>query len=153
MTLEAVLAYLHLMAILSWVVFISSTAALARVEWLNAAVVDRLVRVDLIANVGGALVLLSGLARMGWGMKGAAWYGAQPLLWAKLVLMAVMLAAAWRTRVQLLSWQRRLRSSGQLPPADEIATLRQRVMRSSHLMLLLPIAGVMLARGIATVAR
>lgn len=153
MTLETVLAYLHLMAILSWVVFISSTAALARVEWLNAAVVDRLVRVDLIANVGGVLVLLTGLARIAWGMKGAAWYGAQPLLWAKLALMAVMLAAGWRTRVQLLGWQRQLHSGGRLPQADEIATLRQRVMRSSHLMLLLPIAGVMLARGIATVAR
>ncbi|MBL0150479.1 MAG: hypothetical protein IPP87_18045 [Ideonella sp.] len=43
MMLEAALAYVHLAAILSWVVFVSSTAALARIEWLNPAVVNRLV--------------------------------------------------------------------------------------------------------------
>ena len=44
MTLEAVLASLHLVAILTLVVFMSSQAALCRIEWLNAAVVERLVR-------------------------------------------------------------------------------------------------------------
>ena len=33
MTLEAILAYLHLLAILTMVVFIASEAALCRVQW------------------------------------------------------------------------------------------------------------------------
>ena len=50
MWLESLLAYLHLLAILSWVVFLSSTAALARVEWLNGAALLRLVTVDRVAH-------------------------------------------------------------------------------------------------------
>ena len=48
MMLESVLASLHLVAILAMVVFSSSQAALCRQEWLNAAVVRRLLRLDWI---------------------------------------------------------------------------------------------------------
>ena len=43
---ESVLASLHIVAILGLVVFASSQAALCRVEWMNAAVVRRLRRLD-----------------------------------------------------------------------------------------------------------
>jgi len=151
MMLDAALAYLHLAAILSWVVFVSSTAALARAEWLNAAVVNRLVVVDSIAFIAGIAVLASGLARWWLGSKGAAWYGQQPLLWAKLALFAVMAVAALRTRRDLREWQQALHSTGALPDAVAIAALRKRVMRSSHLVLVLPAAAVLLARGLWTV--
>jgi putative membrane protein len=148
--LEALLAYAHLMAILSWVVFLTSTAALARTEWLNAAVVARLVVVDRIANVAGWMVVVTGAARIVWGAKGATWLLGQPLLWAKLALVAWMMAAAWRTTRQLAGWQRRSLAEDMLPPADELAALRRRVMRASHLMLVLPLAAVLLARGLLT---
>jgi len=148
---EAVLAYLHLLLILGWVVFLSSTAALARSEWLNAAVVARLGVVDRIAHAAGWLVAASGIARIVWGAKGAAWAMGQPLLWAKLVLVALMLAAGWRTHRQIGQWQAQLAATGALPPADEVAVLRRRVMRAAHLMLLLPLAAVLLARGLLTV--
>ena len=151
MTLEAALAYLHLAAILSWVVFISSTAALARNEWINAAVVNRLVVVDRIAFVAGGLVLATGLARWWLGSKGAAWYAQQPLLWFKVLLFATMAMAALRTRRELRAWQRQLHLAGALPSADAVQALRRRVMRASHLMLVLPAAAVLLARGIWTV--
>jgi len=150
MWFEACLAYVHLLAILSWVVFLSSTAALARSEWLNAAVVARLGVVDRIAWAAGWVVLVSGLARWFWGAKGLAWTGAQPLLWAKLAMVALMLLAGWRTRQQIRRWMADLAARGALPPPDEVATLRRRVMRASHLMLLLPLAGVLLARGLLT---
>jgi putative membrane protein len=112
MWLDAGLSYLHLLAILSWVVFLSSTAALARVEWLNAAVVARLVVVDRIAFGAGWLVLASGAARLLWGAKGAAWWLDQPLLWAKIALVVLMLMAAWRTHGQIAGWHRRAAASG-----------------------------------------
>ena len=39
---EAWLAFFHISAVLGWIVFASSEAALCRREWLNAAVVQRL---------------------------------------------------------------------------------------------------------------
>ena len=48
MTTEALLAYAHILAFLTLVVFVSSEAALCRPEWLNATIVERLVTVDRI---------------------------------------------------------------------------------------------------------
>ena len=62
--LEPWLAFFHLGAVLAWVVFASSQAALCRGDWLNAAVVRRLARLDTILWVATAAVLLTGLARI-----------------------------------------------------------------------------------------
>ena len=64
MTLEAVLACLHLLALLTMVVFLSSEAALCRAEWMNAAVVKRLARLDMIYGLAALAVGATGLARL-----------------------------------------------------------------------------------------
>ena len=90
MTLEAILAYLHLLAILTMVVFISSEAALCRVQWLNAAVVERLAKIDRVYGIAALAVIATGVARTVWGIKGSAWYWTNPLLHAKLTLVVVI---------------------------------------------------------------
>ena len=70
MTLEAVLACLHLLALLTMVVFLSSEAALCRGEWMNAAVVQRLARLDLVYAFAALAVLATGLLRLFLGAKG-----------------------------------------------------------------------------------
>lgn len=148
MNLEAVLAYLHIAAILSVVVFISSQAALCRVEWLNAAVVRRLVVLDKIYLTAGALVLASGLARTIWGIKSAAWYAGQPLWWAKLALMLLILLLSVKPSLAFRRWLGQLNHQGALPLEGEIKAVRAQIMRTAHLLLLIPAAGVMLARGL-----
>ena len=88
MLLESLLAYAHFVAILSVVVFITSEAALCRAEWLSAAVVRRLARVDVIYLVAALAVLATGLARTWWGMKGVGWYWEQTPLFTQLTLFA-----------------------------------------------------------------
>ena len=55
---EVMLSYLHILMILSMTVFLSAEAALCRQEWMNAKVVRRLVRLDLIYGVLALLMLL-----------------------------------------------------------------------------------------------
>ncbi len=150
MWLEALLAYAHVLAILGWVVFLTSTAAVARAEWFSAAVVQRLVTVDRIAGAAALGVVLTGLARVAWGVKGWSWYASQPLLWAKLALLAWMLLLGWRSSRQIAGWRRRLAERAALPTTEEVGALRRRVMGAAHLMLLIPAAAVLLARGIWT---
>jgi putative membrane protein len=150
MNLEALLAYLHLAAILAWCVFIGSQSALLRPEWLNSAALQRLARVERIAAAGAVLTLLTGLARMGLGMKGLAWYEVQPLLWVKLALFAAMFVGGWRAGRQVQRWARHHAAGGPLPAAAEVDALRKRLLGWSHLMLLVPVAAVMLARGLFT---
>ncbi|MEG2281405.1 DUF2214 family protein, partial [Comamonas sp.] len=74
MTIEAFLASLHIVAILTLVVFLSSEAALCRSEWMNEAVVRRLARLDMIYGITALVLLLTGIARIVWGAKGLTWY-------------------------------------------------------------------------------
>jgi putative membrane protein len=147
MTLEAVLAYLHLGAILTLVVFITSEAALCRAEWMNAAIVERLVRVDLIYGIAAAAVLLTGVARTWWGVKGTVWYWTNPLLHVKLTLFVVVATMSVFPTLTYLRWRRALRANGTLPTEAELRKTRRLVMIEAHLIMLIPLAAVFLARG------
>lgn len=145
---DIVLAYLHFIAILTMTVFLSAEAALCRSEWMNAATVRRLARVDLIYGAAALLVLLTGLARLLWGGKGWAWYAHNPLFHLKVSLFVLMAAMSVRPTITFLRWRRQLQQDAAFvpPPAAVVAT-RRRIMISAHLLLLLPLLGVLLARG------
>ena len=144
---EAWLAFAHLSAILAWVVFASSQAALCRTEWLNAAAVRRLGRLDAILWVATAAVLLTGLARIHWGAKGAAWYWGNGLLHLKLGLFALIVLLMLGTSRELRRWQAALGPEGALPAAAAVLRTRRRVMWVTHLVALMPLAAVFMARG------
>ncbi|VWX58638.1 conserved membrane hypothetical protein [Burkholderiales bacterium 8X] len=147
MTLEAILAYLHLLAILTMVVFIASEAALCRVEWLNAAVVERLGRVDMIYGIAAITVLATGVARTWFGIKGTAWYWTNPLLHVKVGLFIVVGVLSIFPTITFIRWRKALRASGQLPPESEVRKTRKLVMAQAHLIALIPLVAVFLARG------
>lgn len=147
MTLEALLAYAHLLAILTLVVFVASEAALCRSEWMNAAVVERLVTVDRIYGIAAVAVLLTGLARVFLGSKGGEWYGGNWLLWLKFGLFVLIGLMSIRPTLRFARWRRALRADGTLPAADEVRAVRKMVMQQAHLIPLIPLAAVFLARG------
>ena len=147
MALEAILAYLHLLAILTMVVFIASEAALCRVEWLNAKVVERLVRLDAIYAGAAVAVLATGVARTIWGVKGTAGYWTNPLLHIKLTLFVVVALLSIGPTRSYLRWRKRLRAEGTLPTEAEVRKTRKLVMIEAHLIALVPLAAVFLARG------
>ena len=147
MTLEAILAYLHLLAILTMVVFISSEAALCRVQWLNAAVVERLAKVDLVYGIAAIMVLATGVARTVWGVKGTAWYWTNPLLHVKLTLFIVIGIVSIFPTMTYLRWRKALRAGGSVPSEGEIKKTRKLVMVQAHLIALIPLVAVFLARG------
>ncbi|SEL29675.1 putative membrane protein [Roseateles sp. YR242] len=150
MNLEALLAALHILAILSLVVFLSSQAALCRTEWMNAAVVRRLARLDIIYAVTAVAVLLTGLARTWLGMKGAGWYWHQPLLHLKLTLFIVVGLISIKPTLTYRRWVKTLDAGGGLPAEHEIRATRKLVMVEAHIVMLIPIAAVLLARGVLT---
>jgi putative membrane protein len=147
MTLESLLAYAHILAILTMVVFISSEAALCRPEWLNARVVERLGKVDMVYGIAAGGVLLTGLARTWWGVKGSAWYWGNGLLQLKLALFVVVALMSIKPTLMFRQWGKQLKADGALPGEAQVKTARKWVMIQAHLVALIPLAAVFLARG------
>ena len=147
MTLEALLAYAHLLAILTLVVFISSEAALCRMEWMNAKVVERLAVVDRIYGIAAGAGLLTGLARTWWGVTGTSWYWTNPLLHTKLTLFVIVGLMSIKPTLMFVRWRKALRENGALPTEAEVKTARKWVMIQAHIIALIPLFAVFLARG------
>ena len=147
MTTEALLAYAHIMAFLMAATFLASETALCRMEWMNAAVVERLARVDLLYGISAALMLVTGLARTWWGMKGTAWYWSQPLLHAKVTLFVVIALMSIVPTLRFLRWRRDLRAHGTLPSQEAVRGTRRLVMVEAHIMAVIPLLALFLAPG------
>eukprot|EP01034_Spumella_vulgaris_P042424 gene42424-52611_t len=147
MTLEAVLAALHLLAILTLVVFLTSEAALCRSEWMNAAVVKRLARLDLIYGITAVVLLATGLARLYLGVKGLSWYVSQPLFHIKITLFVLMGLISIKPTLTFRRWLKVLNSTGALPGEAEVRSTRRWVMVQSHILPVVAVIAVFWARG------
>lgn len=147
MTQEALLAYAHFLAILTMVVFLTSEAALCRPEWLNAATVERLAKIDAIYGISAMTVLATGLARAFWGIKGSGWYWTNWLLHLKIGMFVAVALLSIVPTIQFSRWRRTLRTSGALPDAAQVRKVRRLVMVQAHIVPLIPLAAVFLARG------
>ena len=147
MTLEALLAYAHLLAILTMVVFISSEAALCRPEWMNARVVERLGKVDMVYGIAAGAVLLTGIARTWWGIKGTPWYWGNSLLHRKLTRVVVIGLMSIKPTLMFRRWKLELKATGALPAEGDVRAARKWVMFQAHLIAVIPLAAVFLARG------
>jgi putative membrane protein len=147
MTLEALLAYAHFLAILTLVVFIASEAALCRPEWMNPTIVNRLVTVDRIYGIAAGAVLVTGLLRIYLGMKGSAYYWGNWLLHVKLTLFVLTGLISIAPTLRFIRWKKQLQAGGALPAADEVRKTRKLVMLQAHIIPLIPLAAVFLARG------
>lgn len=147
MTQEAILAYLHIAAILTLVVFISSEAALCRPEWMNATVVNRLVTVDRIYGIAALAVLVTGFLRIYLGAKGSSYYWSNWLLHAKLGAFVVVGLVSIVPTLRFARWKKALAQTGALPAEEEVRKARKLVMLQAHIIPLIPLAAVFLARG------
>lgn len=146
MVLESLLAFLHVSAILAWIVFATSQAAICRGDWLNATVVQRLLRLDRILWIATAAVLLTGIARIFLGVKGTGFYAVNPLLYAKVGLFAVVMVLQVAPSRHYRAWVDRL-AHERLPSESQVRAARRSVMIATHLVAIIPLPAVFLARG------
>lgn len=147
MTLEAFLASLHIVAILTLVVFLSSEAALCRSEWMNEAVVRRLAKLDLIYGITALVLLLTGIARIVWGAKGLTWYVSQPLFHLKMLLFVVTAVISLRPTFTIRKWLKALNVAGTLPQPESVRFVRKWIMVQAHIIPVIAVIAVYWARG------
>ena len=112
---------------------------------------ERLAKVDMRSTrIAAIAVLATGVARTWWGIKGSAWYWSQPLLHLKLTLFVMIGLLSIRPTLTFQRWRRQLEASGALPNEAEVRKVRRVIIIEAHLLVLVPLAAVLLARGVLT---
>jgi len=144
---EALLAFVHISAILTMFVFLTGAAVLCRGDWLNAAALRRLARVNTLYLACLAITLLTGLARAWWGVKGWGWYWGNHLLHVKLLMLMVMMALSIGPARSIARWRAALDAGGALPAAPQVRRARLLLMVAAHVGTLIPLPAVFMARG------
>lgn len=145
---DALFAYLHFAAIFGLVWFIAQ-------EWLllraGAASLDleRLARVDGRFGMFAGLVVLTGAVRAIWGAKGWSFYAHNPVFHAKIGLFVLVALVSILPTVAFLRWRKARRAD----PAWRVTEpdwrrARRFVLVELHLLALIPLAAVIMARGL-----
>jgi putative membrane protein len=97
-----------------------------------------------------ALVLV-GIGRLVWGLKGWEFYLASWSFWAKMAAFAAVGIASIPPTLKILAWRRAARTDPAyaVPDAD-VAGLRRLVLAELALFTLIPVFAAMMARGIGS---
>ena len=150
MILDVTLAYLHFAAILAAAGFLVAEAMLLRGD-LGARDVAALARTDLWYFGVAGLVLATGIARVFFGAKGAAFYAGNPVFWVKVVLFLAVGLVSIKPTIDFIRWRRATRgAAGYSVPAAAARSARRLVLAELHLLALIPLAAVLMARGIGS---
>jgi putative membrane protein len=148
MLTDALLAWLHYLAIFTLIVPLAAQAVLLRPD-MPAASVRRLARHDMLYLASALAVVATGLLRLFYGAKGAPFYLPNPWFHAKMGLFVIIALLSVRPTLAFLKWHRQARMlPGFVPTNTEIARVRRWVMVEVHLLGLLPLFAALMARGI-----
>jgi putative membrane protein len=146
--MEAAAAYLHFFSIMSLIAFLVAQFALCSRD-LQPPQVRTLGRLDILYLAAAVLALATGLARLFIAGKGASFYFMNPVFYITVALfLAVGLVSVMPT-LQFIRWNRALKAGeGRVLRDHEIQTARRYIGLELLLLTCIPLAAVLMARGI-----
>lgn len=148
MFVDATLAILHYLSMFLLIVFLAAEAVLCKPEFVDAALVKRLGIYDALYFGFAMAALATGLARVFLGVKGVASYSGSVFFWAKIATFALIGLMSIPPTLAFMRWRKRLKlDAAALPSNDEVLRARKWVLREAHMLVLLPIFAVLMARG------
>jgi putative membrane protein len=148
MWLDAVLAYLHFASIFLLFAFLVVEAMMMR-GTLDAPAVRLLGRVDLWFFGSAIATLATGFARLAWGAKGPEFYLSSWPLYVKLALFVAVAMVSVGPTLLFIRWRRMFeRDPAWKVPDGERRLVRRLVMVEVHLAALIPLAAVIMSRGL-----
>lgn len=148
MLTDALLAFAHFGAIFLLVTFLAAEAVVLR-PGLTGGALRRVGIYDLVYFVSAMAALATGLARLFYGAKGVDFYLPNPWFHAKMTVFVLIALCSLPPTLRFQRWRKQARANpGFAPGPDEIKAARRWVMIEAHLLILLPLCAVMMARGI-----
>lgn len=144
---DALMAYLHFSA-MALVAVTLTIEFLVCVPGMGPAGVRLLAHTDF-AYLGAALLALAtGIARLFWFAKGAAFYAGNPVFYVKLALFVAVGLISIPPTLQFLRWSRGLKGGGTIAKDYEVLRARRYILAELCLFTLIPLMATLMARGI-----
>jgi putative membrane protein len=148
MWLDALLAYLHYISIFTLIVFLTAEAVVLRPD-MTPEIRQRLARYDAVFGFAALAVLITGSLRVFYGAKGYGFYVHNPVFHLKVGLFILVGLMSIVPTINILRWKKQGKTLPNFVPTPaEIAKTRRWVMIESHLIIFIPLAAVLMARGI-----
>lgn len=148
MWLDAILAYLHFTSIFLLFSFLVVETMMMRGA-LDAPAVRLLGRVDLWFFGSAIAALATGFSRLAWGAKGPDFYLSSWPFYVKLTLFVAVGVVSVAPTLRFIRWRRMFeRDPAWKVPDTERRLVRRLVMIEVHLAALIPLAAVIMSRGL-----
>ncbi|MER8971494.1 MULTISPECIES: DUF2214 family protein [unclassified Mesorhizobium] len=146
-TTDLVLAIFHHLLVFSLAGIIGAEFVLIRSD-LSAATLKRLVGIDRHYGIIAMLIIVVGIGRVVYGLKGWEFYVYNWMFWAKMAAFAIVGLLSIIPTIRFLSWNRQASvSPGFQVPAAELASVRTYVRTAAFIFLLIPVFAAAIARG------
>jgi len=146
MTIDLILAIAHHLVVFLLAGLLIAEVALLR-PGITALNLGRVTRVDAGYGMTAGLVIVIGVCRVIWGIKGADFYLSNPWFWAKMASFAGIGLLSIPPTLALLKWRKQSRSDPAFLPADaDIKRLRGFIQAEVGLLLLVVTFAAMMAR-------
>lgn len=146
-TTDLLLAILHHLLVFSLAGIIGAEFVLVRGD-PSQTTIARLVRIDRHYGLVAALIILVGIGRVVYGLKGWEFYAYNWVFWAKMIAFLAVGLLSIRPTLRFIAWHRRaITDPGFLVPAAEIASVRGAVRTQAVIFLLIPVFAAAMARG------
>jgi putative membrane protein len=143
---DALLAFVHFALILTLAGLLLSELALYQRTMARASL-NLLQRIDLGYGIVAGLVVLSGLARMYWGLKGPTFYTHNPAFWIKMGLFGTIALLSLAPTLHYIRIGSRDGDSIEIE-APAYRGMRRFLIAEAVLLLLLPLFAALMARGL-----
>jgi len=145
---DALLAYLHFASIFTMLWFLAKEWTLLKA---GAGHIDarRLALADLGYFIAAIAVVASGIARLAFGAKPWAFYAGNPVFHAKVGVFILVGIVSIRPTLAFLRWKKQAAASAAFRIAEtDWRRAKRFVMVELHLIALIPLLAVLMARGI-----
>jgi putative membrane protein len=146
-TTDLVLAILHHLLVFSLAGIIAAEFVLIRNE-LSASTLSRLARIDRHYGLLALLIIVVGVARVYWGLKGWEFYVYNWVFWAKMAAFAGVGLLSIVPTVRFIAWNRQAATDpGWRVPEAEYASVKTYLRWEAIVFLLIPVFAAAMARG------
>jgi putative membrane protein len=141
------LASLHHLAVFALAGVLAAELAIVTID-IDAKAIGRLARIDMAYGILAAIVVIVGVARVIWGVKGYEYYVANHIFWTKMALFVIVGLLSIPPTLRYFAWARQSRADAAFrPDISEIGRVRAWLRAEAVFFLAIPVAAAAMARG------